>query len=118
MGYQHQVQLRDLKEEQYIHSLLQLTLSPGNACEAVSYVGSLASDQRSQFLEMANSHHVILRALQPVLQQATLAGNTERAAWVAAVIEKENARISTAVRYLHEICAEVEAAGCPATVDR
>src|SRR5579859_1173103 len=116
MGYQHQVQFRDFKEEQYIHSLFQLTLSPGNACEAVAYAGSLTSDQRSQFLEMANSHHVVLRALQPILQQATLAGNTELAAWVATVIEKENARIGTAVRYLHEICAEVEAAGCPVTV--
>lgn len=112
----YQVQERDSQEQQCIHVLLQLTLSPQNAAAAIAHVGAFNAEQRLELLDLANSHHVILRALQPVFSQATLAGNTELAAWAATAMEKEKARISTALRYLHEICAEVESAGCPVTV--
>ncbi|PYX92649.1 MAG: hypothetical protein DMG67_06220 [Acidobacteria bacterium] len=116
MAHQYQVQDRDFQEQRHIHALLELTLSPAKAGKTVSYVGSLLPEQRREFLDIANSHHVVLRSLQPVFQQATLAGNTELADWAKTAIEKEDSRISTALRYLHEICTEVESAGCPVTV--
>jgi hypothetical protein len=119
MAYPRQVQERNCRETQdrhHIHALLELTLARASAAKAFSRVASLNAGQRCELLAMAGSHHVVLRALQPVLQRATVNGNTELAGWASAAIEEERARIATALPYLHEICAELEAAGCPATV--
>jgi hypothetical protein len=116
MAHSHQVKERDSHDQQYIHLLLQLTLSEENAGAAASRVASLNAQQRSEFVEMAGSHHVVLRALQPVLEHADPAGSTEVTDWITAAVEKEKARIAKALRHLHAICAELEAAGCPVTV--
>jgi hypothetical protein len=116
MGYPRQIQERNSENQQHIHVLLQLTLPAGNADAATSRVSSLSDEQRRELLKMAGSHHVVLRAMQPVFEQATLNGNTELAGWTAATIEKEQSRIATALRYLHEICAELEGSACPVTV--
>jgi hypothetical protein len=106
----------DAHEEHHIDTLLQLALCPNNCPEAVHHVASLTSEERDLLVAIADCHHVVLRALQPVFRQATATGNTNLPAWAAAVIEKENARVGTALRYLHEICREFEAAECPVTV--
>jgi hypothetical protein len=116
MAHPRQMQERDSRDQQYVHLLLQLTLSPGNDGAPVSRVGSFGAEQRRELLDMAGSHHVVLRVLQPVLQQATVNGNTGLAGWATAEIEKEKTRIATALRYLHEICTAIEDAGCPVTV--
>jgi len=87
MAHQYQMQDRDFQEQQYVHALLELTLSPAKAGQVASYLGSFLPEQRREFLDIANSHHVVLRSLQPVFQQAILAGNTELAGWAKTAIE-------------------------------
>jgi hypothetical protein len=104
------------REKQNIHALLLLTLNPSRAEEVVPHLASLNQTEREEFLKLADSHHVILRALTPV-QNATLTnGHSELSSWAAGAIATEYQRISNALDYLHRICSELEAAGCPVTV--
>ena len=102
--------------EQSLHSLLELTLNPGNAAPAVAYIAGLNPGQRTDFLSLADSHHVVLRALRPAAQAAILAGNSEFASWANAAITAEEQRTDGAIPQLHRICNELEAAACPVTV--
>jgi hypothetical protein len=63
---------------------------------------------------LADSNHVVIRALEVVVQKAGT--NTDLVAWGTAVLEKEHARIQNALTFLHHICEELEQAGCPITV--
>ena len=101
-------------EEQNIHSLLQLTLAPGKA--DFERIFSLTPAEREDFLRLADSHHVVLRALVPIARRAAVDGNMEVASWSEAAIAAEQLRIENALDFLQRICGELEAAGCPATV--
>jgi hypothetical protein len=117
------------QEREHIHALSLLTLNPAQADEAVRHVAGLTAEGRERFVSLADSNHVVLRALEP-LQQAsgrpTSANNaqmsgtesksSELAQWAARVMEREHARIDNAVRRLHEIVGALEAGGCPTTV--
>ncbi len=50
-----------------LHSLLQLTLNPANAEDAVAYLGKLSPEEREHFESVADSNHVVVRALQAAL---------------------------------------------------
>src|SRR5207302_9670758 len=78
-------------EEQNIHSLLQLTLAPGKA--DFERIFSLTPAEREDFLRLADSHHVVLRALVPIARRAAVEGNMEVAAWAEAAIAAEQLRI-------------------------
>jgi hypothetical protein len=118
------------QEREYIHALSLLTLDPAQADEAVRYVAGLTAAERETFVSMADSNHVVLRALEP-LQRVTktpisakdaqmwsteASTNSELAQWEAEVMEREHARIDNAVRKLHEIVSALEEGGCPTTV--
>jgi Uncharacterised nucleotidyltransferase len=104
------------RDQQNIRALSVLTLNPTKIDEVIPYLAGLNQAEREEFLGLADSHHVILRALTPV-QNATLSnGHSELASWAANAIENEQARIANALDYLSRICQELEAAGCPATV--
>ena len=103
-------------EREHIHALSQLTLNPSRAEESVRHVTDLNPDSREKFVSLADSNHVVLRALDPVLRAAQAVGNHKLASWASEIIDKEQARIDNAVQHLHEIVIALESAGCPTTV--
>ena len=104
------------REAEYLNALFSLTLNPAQAGRAVSLVESLTPVERSEFVSLADSHHVLVRGLKTVLDHATRDGNTVLAGWASEELEKEHKRISTALVYLQNICEELESANCPTTV--
>ncbi len=50
-----------------LHSLSQLTLNPANAEDAVRYLDTLNPEGREHFESVADSNHVVVRALQAAL---------------------------------------------------
>src|SRR5690348_6991449 len=104
------------REAEYLNALFSLTLNPAQAGRAISLVASLTPSERSEFVSLADSNHVLVRGLNTVLDQATLDGSTARALWASEELEKEHRRISTALVYLQNICEELESAHCPTTV--
>jgi Uncharacterised nucleotidyltransferase len=60
--------------------------------------------------DLANSHHVILRAL-PCLHSALVAEHSNQASIIADAITKEQARIQHALPFLFEICQALEKVG-------
>src|SRR5205085_463292 len=87
-----------------------------NAAKSADSLSGLNARQRSDLLSLADSHHVVLRALRPVAQAAVLSGNSELAAWANSAMVKEEQRIDGAIPQLHGICRDLEAAACPVTV--
>src|SRR3569833_1660562 len=86
------------------------------ACEVLEHVLSLDDAEREVFLKLADSHHVVLRALEPLQIAAQQSGFSALSGWCLNEIEREKARIANAVSHLQKITAELEAAGCPTTV--
>ncbi len=104
------------RESEYLDALCTLTLNPLQAAKALALVGSLTSKERQEFLSLADSHHVIVRAMQVIAPYAGRTGNSDLAAWAQNAIEGEQARIANALTRLESICNELEAAGCRTTV--
>ena len=102
------------KNSQELHALTQLTLSPTNAQAAVNYVAGLTGEQRDALVSLADSNHVVVRALEVVQRMA--GSNTELAEWADGVLAKEDLRIHNALTFLHHICDALEQGGCPTTV--
>ena len=97
-----------------LHALLQLTLNSSTAQPAVNYIAGMNDADRERLVALADSNHVIIRAFSVV---AALAGDNQALGkWAKGVLSKEQARIENAVTFLHHICTELEAAGCPTTV--
>lgn len=101
-------------EKEYLQTLSILTLCPERAPDAVPHVAVLTPQQRSEFIELANSHHVVVRSLR-ALATATQ-DNAELQQWIASILASEQARIENALKFLDRICQELERAGCPVTV--
>src|ERR1700751_1174432 len=104
------------REAEYLNALFSLTINPAESDREVSLVASLTPEERSEFVSLADSHHVIVRGLNTVLAQANRDGNTALAQWASGELDKEHKRISTALAYLQSICEELENAGCQTTV--
>ena len=104
------------REKEHLHALSALSLNPSNVVEAVKYVASLNEAERSELLGLADSHHVVIRALEPVRATALALGEISLGNWAAAAMAKERARIENALGWLEQICKELEAANCPTTV--
>src|SRR5579859_3671592 len=103
-------------EKKNLDTLLQLTLNPSSAAEASRHLAQLSESQRQEFLSLADSHHVVLRGLRPVVQAALLEENPELASWANGALKAEEQRIDHAIAELHRICSELETADCPVTV--
>ncbi len=113
-----------------LHSLLQLTLNPANADDAIAYLGKLSPEEREHFESVADSNHVVVRALQaalPKLEACLSEGeksplkpkeglNGAPATWAQEVIARQEQRIQNALPILQRICTELESAGCAVTV--
>lgn len=97
-----------------IHALSQLTLNPQNADDAIRYIAGLDETQRAAFVSLADSNHVVVRALRAVA--ARTMENPALQGWANGVIAQQEQRILNALTFLHRICDELEMAGCPTTV--
>lgn len=119
-----------------LQSLLQLTLKPANAEDAVAYLGKLGAEEREHFESVADSNHVVVRALQAALPKFE-AGFAEAkksppfdsargrlqpkagldgAPWAKQLIARQEERIQNALPILQRICGELENGGCAVTV--
>ena len=105
-----------IDEKQIVDFLLELTLNSQPTCQVFQAMRSLDDQQRAEFLRLADCNHVIIRALEPVLQCATREGDAEFAKWEAEAIARERARVENCLLYLNAICNELEKNGCPVTV--
>ncbi len=108
-----------LQEKVHLHVLSILTLNPAKEAsvdEALRHVASLTAKEREEFISLADSNHVIVRALEPLAAAAAQSGNTELQSWALITMAKESARISNALQFLERVCNELELAACHATV--
>lgn len=103
-------------ERAYIQALSELTLNPSASAEAVRQVAALSPAERDEFVSLADSNHVVIRGLQPVVNGAISLNLLEVSQWAQAAIDKERARIVNALSRLETICNELENAGCQMTV--
>src|SRR3954465_8983528 len=103
-------------EQQYIRTLSLLVLSPEKAPEALAFISSLSEGERERLLKIADSNHVIMRAMSVLHQAAQLESNDLIAYWALRNMQLETSRIGLAVSYLANICQELESNGCPVVV--
>ncbi|HEY3926769.1 MAG TPA: hypothetical protein VGL89_00205 [Candidatus Koribacter sp.] len=103
-------------EREHIAALSQLTLNPSASAEAIRHIAALDQSQRDELVSLADSNHVIIRGLQPVVNGALSLNLPEVAQWAQSVIDKERARIINALSKLEVICNALEADGCQVTV--
>lgn len=106
-------------DKSFVHFLSVLTLtrqSQSDSGGALEFVAGLTPEQREEFLATADSHHVIIRALAVLHQDAALAGNQEVADWCVRSITNERSRIDACLPVLDRVCRELSANRCPVTV--
>jgi Uncharacterised nucleotidyltransferase len=80
------------------------------------YVAKLSEEGRSEFLHLADIHHVPVRAAQVLEKCASTLRNEPIGEWVRKVLLKERARINHAVKSLAPVCEALEAAGAKVAV--
>lgn len=97
-----------------LHALSQLTLAPEESEPALRYLSGLSQEQRADFESVADSNHVVVRALRTVHSKAN--GHASLALWASDVVARQEQRIQNALTFLQRICSELENAGCPVTV--
>ena len=77
----------------------------------INYVAQLTDDGRSEFLRLANIHHVTIRVLQVLEKSEAILANDELREWCGIALSAERSRIDRAVENLLLICAALEASG-------
>jgi hypothetical protein len=96
--------------------LFQLSLGARPSEASVATVADAGSDQWARLLALSESHHVVLRAFNPLEQIAREEGYRELAGWCTQTLEREYARIAKALEFLDDICVKLEAEGISITV--
>ena len=91
----------------------------------LQYVARLSDEEFEKFVELADTHHVIVRALEVVRCVADVDGGSaparaatqERVAELSGrVLVEEKIRIDRAIGHLHTVCEVLEARGCRVAV--
>ena len=80
------------------------------------YVATLTSVELADFLALADTHHVVVRALTVLQHAATVASDARIADWCEGALAAEQARIDRAVAALQTICQTLESRDCKAAV--
>jgi hypothetical protein len=101
-------------EREHIRALSQLTLTSHRLAEPAAHVRQLASAQRNDLISLAESHHVVIRALKAL--QPAIAGDPELKDWTDTCLSREDARINLALGQLDRVVQELENAGCRTVV--
>ncbi len=99
-----------------LHVLSSLTLEDRPNRAVFAEVSALAGRERESFVKLANTHHVMIRALQSLETGAVELGFAELAEWAQASLAAEKVRVRGAVNSLADVCDALESAGCPTTV--
>ncbi len=103
-------------ESQYIDAFLKLTLRPTSAADVFPLLSSLTPEQRQDFIDLADSNHVVIRAFEVINRVAGNLGNAGVQAWAVETLTKERARIANALSHLEQICKALEEEDCPTVV--
>jgi len=104
------------QEITFFQALSTLTLAPFRAAEVYPQLSALAEPAFTELTSLANSNHVVLRALVSLQNVADRFGDTALVARCRARIEHEQLRITNAIQHLYLITSALEAADCPTTV--
>src|SRR3982074_2902220 len=93
--------------------LSEILLAPdsGRKEELSRVAACLSQEELLDLSALANSHHVTMRTFPPLRQMMTVEGNSWSAEWAEDAIEKERARIQSALSFLEPICDALEEAG-------
>src|SRR5215469_17624401 len=106
-----------MNSESQINYLLGLSLNAvSDLGELLSFLAEAGSDGRPKFLSLANSHHVVLRALEPLREIARDSGYPQVTEWCDEALLQERVTIRESLAFLAEFCAKLENAGIPITV--
>jgi hypothetical protein len=70
--------------------------------------GNLSRLQFDELLALANSNHVVVRGMEVFLGMMREAKDETRAEWAQTALAVERARISTALKFLQDICTAIE----------
>ena len=113
--------LQNAAESRYLGALSTLTLPPASEVtpsleRELQFVGGMRDQQLHEFLDLANVHHVTVRAIQSLQRAAHACGRPEVASRLEIPLQLENKRIANALKFLNAICRELENAGSPVTV--
>lgn len=103
-------------ETQYIDALFKLTLRPSTASDLFPLLNSLTPQQRQDFVDLADSNHVVIRAFEVINRVAGNRGYGDLQAWAVGTLTTERARINNALDHLQPVCDALEEADCPSTV--
>ena len=96
-----------------------LLLAPSESQAAVEAAARVRTASREGFdalVALANTNHVIIRAMEIVRRDCERAKDTERAAWAQQALSAEQARIARALEHLHAICSAFAAEKLDVTV--
>jgi hypothetical protein len=103
-------------EKQVIQALSSLVLKPQAAQGAIRYLSTLSDANLADVRSMAESHHVVVRALTLVHDEAGDLGFRTLGNWAAQVLTEEHARIENAVARLNEVVSTLQSSGCALVV--
>lgn len=79
-------------------------------------VAGFNEEQFREFVELADTHHVTVRALRVLEWLAIQQQKKQVQEWCEAAIEAENSRIGRAVEWLYAIVQALQSSGCPVSV--
>jgi hypothetical protein len=69
---------------------------------------TISREEFDDFVTLANSNHVVVRGLESFFNMMREAQDDTRAEWALSALAVENARIKTALTFLHRICTAFE----------
>jgi len=104
------------QENAFFHALSTLTLAPSHTDQVYSQFAELTEQEFAGLVSLADSNHVVLRALVPLQSLAERFGDAALVSRCQTHIIRERLRITNAVQHLHIITTSLEAAACPTTV--
>lgn len=93
-----------------------MSSAPVSIEHELQYVATMKDEQLREFLDLADVHHVTVRAIQALQELALRGGPAEVAARLDVPLSLESKRIDNALKFLNAICRELADAGCPVTV--
>src|SRR5579859_4120649 len=79
-------------------------------------IASFTEEQFRELVELADTHHVTVRALRVLEWLAIQQQKKQIQEWCEAAIEAEHSRISCAVEWLYAIVQALQSSGCPVSV--
>lgn len=83
---------------------------------ALDHVASLSEQQFAEFVQLADTHHVTVRALAVIEKMAESRELTQLGEMCRGALDAERARIAKAVECLYAIVQTLEMSGCPVSV--